>query len=133
MADLEQILILVIGVLLLALFLFIGDKLLGNRPVKLTSSYYITAMITAAVIFGIIIGVGAAVGELDSSTQVGIGNIVTILSFVISCYAIKIILMDKATYERSVWVGVIAWTLVYIADYIAREISDGDYELVPYI
>ncbi len=131
MADLEQILILVIGVLLLALFLYIGDKLFGNRPVKLTSSYYITAMITAVVIFAIIIGVSAAVSELDF--DIGISRIATILSFVISCYAIKIILMDKATYERAVWVGVIAWTLVYIADYLAREISDGDYELVPYI
>ncbi|OLS28745.1 MAG: hypothetical protein HeimC2_04750 [Candidatus Heimdallarchaeota archaeon LC_2] len=133
MADLEQILILVIGVLLLALFLFIGDKLFGNKPVKLSSSYYLTAIITAVVIFAIIIGVSAAVGELDSSTQVGIGNIVTILSFVISCYAIKIILMDSATYERAVWVGVVAWTLVYVADYIAREISNGDTELIPYI
>ncbi|MHA2031927.1 MAG: hypothetical protein ACW99A_14410 [Candidatus Kariarchaeaceae archaeon] len=130
MADLNQVLILLIGVLLLALFLFIGDKLLGNKPVKLTTSYYIKAMITAAVIFALIIGVSAIVNEIDI---LGIGRILTILTFVISCYAIQKLLMDSATYERSVWVGVIAWTLVYVADYLAREISDGEQELVPYI
>ncbi|MCE7736009.1 MAG: hypothetical protein GPJ54_14095 [Candidatus Heimdallarchaeota archaeon] len=128
MADLEQILILVIAVLLLALFLFFGDKILGNKPVKLTSGYFIKAMITAVVIFALIIGVSAVISEIN---VLGIGRILTILTFVISAYAIKIILMDDATYERAVWVGVVAWTLVYIADYLAQEI--GNTELIPYI
>ncbi len=131
MADFEQILILVIAVLLLALFLFFGDKILGNKPVKLTSGYFIKAIITAVVIFALIIGVSAIFGEIDSTIQLGIGRILTILTFVISVYAIKIILMDDATYERAVWVGVIAWTMVYVADYIAQEI--GNQELIPYI
>lgn len=128
MADLEQILILVIAVLLLALFLFLGDKILGNKPVRLTSAYFVKAMITAIVIFALIIGVSAIISEID---VLGLGRILTILTFVISVYAIQKILMDDASYERAAWVGVIAWTLVYVADYIAQEI--GDQELVPYI
>ena len=111
MADIEQILILVVAVLLLALFLFFGDKILGNNPVKLTGGYFVKAMITAVVIFGLIIGVSAIINAIGI---LGIGRILTILTFVISIYAIQKILMDNATYERATWVGVIAWTLVYI-------------------
>ena len=128
MADIEQILILVVAVLLLALFLFFGDKILGNNPVKLTGGYFVKAMITAVVIFGLIIGVSAIINAIGI---LGIGRILTILTFVISIYAIQKILMDNATYERATWVGVIAWTLVYIVDYIAQQF--GSRELIPYI
>ncbi len=112
---LTDVILLVITVLLIALFLFVGDKLVGSKNVKLTSSYYLRALITAIVIILLIIGVSAVIGAVN---VLGIGNIIPILAFVVSCYAIKMLLMSSTSYERSVWVGIITWILIYIVDYI---------------
>ena len=115
MATLEEIIFLVITVLLLALCLFVGDKLFGNGEVHLTSGYYISACITAIVIIVIIIVVGVVVGLIDI---LGIGNISTIASFVGSVYVIKALLMKGATFERSTWVGIFTWIMVYVINYL---------------
>ncbi|MCY3413467.1 MAG: hypothetical protein INQ03_17635 [Candidatus Heimdallarchaeota archaeon] len=114
---LEDVIILIVAVILLAIALFVGDKIFGNRKVEFTGSYFIKALLTAVVIMVIIIGVSAVVGRINI---LGIGQIVPILSFVLGVYAIKIILMVGATYERSTWVGVIAWLVVYIINYISE-------------
>lgn len=114
--DLETLLIIIVTVLLLALCLFVGDKLLGNRGVQLTKGYYLNAIITAIVIVIIIIAASAVVGFIDI---LGIGQIIPILSFVLAVYAIKALLMKGATYERSTWVGIITWTMAYVINYIA--------------
>ncbi len=129
MATLEDIVFLIITVLLLAIFLFIGDKLFGNRKIELSISYYLNALVTAIVIIALIIGISAVISAID---VLGIGQIVPILAFVAACYAIKGILMTGATYERSVWVGVIAWLLVYVCNYISNDMF-GTRDLVEYI
>lgn len=116
--DLETLLIIIVTVLLLALCLFVGDKLLGNRGVQLTKGYYLTAIITAIVIVIIIIAASAVVGFIDI---LGIGQIIPILSFALAVYAIKALLMKGATYERSTWVGIITWTLAYVINFISFE------------
>ena len=119
--ELIELLFLIITVLLLALCLFIGDKLLGNRGVHFTKSYYLNAIITAIVIVLIIIAASAVVGYIN---VLGIGQILPILSFVLAVYAIKSLLMKGATYERSTWVGLITWTMAYVINYIAGELFD---------
>ncbi|MHA2249089.1 MAG: hypothetical protein ACXAD7_01945 [Candidatus Kariarchaeaceae archaeon] len=128
MATLEEIIFLVITVLLLAIFLYIGDKIFGNRRVELTSGYYINAIITAIVIIVLIIGISAVIAEVDI---LGIGQIAPILVFVAGCYAIRGLLMKGASYERAVWVGVIAWLCVYVCNYISDQLFDTP--LVEYI
>ncbi len=128
MAELDEILFLVITVLLLALFLYVGDKLFGNRRIELTSAYYLNAVVTAIVVIALIIGINAVISEVDI---LGVGQIAPILAFVLGCYAINWLLMKNATYERSVWVGVIAWLLVYVANYISNELFET--EIVDYI
>ncbi len=117
---LEDVILFTISALLLALALFVGDKVFGDRNVKLTKSYYINAVITAVVILVLIIGVSAVAGMLSI---LGIGQIIPILTFVVSVYVIKALLMRGGTYERSTWVGIIAWVMVYIMNYIGEIIG----------
>ena len=133
MVDTERLIILIIAILLVALFLFIGDKIFGKTKVELSGAYYLKAIITAVVIFGLIIGVNAILGEIEGALEIGIAGIAPILAFVVSIYAIRGLLMESADYERAAWVGVIAWTLVYITDYIAIEYLDVQNGLVNYI
>ncbi len=113
--DLMQIVLLLITVLLLALFLFVGDKLVGNKNVHLTSGYYINALITAALIIVVIIGAGIVVGLVDFF---GIGQILPILAFILATFVTKMFLV-KGNYERAMWVTLIAWLLVYVVEYVA--------------
>lgn len=121
MADLYTFLIFTISVLLIALCLYIADKLVGTKPYKLTSGYYIKAIITAIIIIVLIIAVGVVLGYVGI---LGIDRIATILAFVLSCYAIKILLMDTNDYEKAVWVGVITWILIYVINYLSTELID---------
>ena len=113
--ELIQIVLLIITVLLLALFLFVGDKLVGNKNVHLTSGYYINALITAAIIIVVIIATGIVVGFVDFF---GIGQILPILAFILATFVTKMFLV-KGNYERAMWVTLIAWILVYVVEYVA--------------
>lgn len=113
--DLIQIVLLIITVLLLALFLFVGDKLIGNKNVHLTSGYYINALITAAIIIVVIIVAGILVDFIDFF---GIGQILPILAFIFATFITKMFLV-KGDFQRAMWVTLIAWILVYVVEYVA--------------
>ena len=117
MADLTTVLIFVISILLLAIILFLADKLIGDKPDKLTGGYLLKAILTALVIIVVIIGVSYVVSQVDI---LGIGRITTILAFVLSCYVIKFLLLNRSGFETAVWVGVITWLFVYILNYLAE-------------
>lgn len=117
---LPTIILLLIAALLLALALFVGDKVFGNRRVELTSGYYINALITAIVILLLIIGVSAIIGTISI---LGIERIIPILTFVVSVYVIKALLMKGATFERATWVGIITWVVAYMINFIGELIN----------
>lgn len=123
MAELEQLLFLVITLLILTIVLFLADKLIGDKPSKLDGGYFVKALITAVVIIVIIIGVGAVIGAVD---VLGIGQIVPILAFVLSCYAIKMLLLSSSSFEKATWVGLVAWLFIYIINYLTNELFNAD-------
>ncbi len=120
---LEQYILLAITLILLALFLFVGEKVFGNRTVRLTGGYFLTALVVAIVIVILIIVAGAVAGFLGSLIP-GAGAIAQILGFVLSAYAVKSILMKSATYERAVWVTLVAFFFIYIVEGITTTLFD---------
>jgi hypothetical protein len=120
--DLVLILLLIITVLLIAIFLFVGDKLLGTKEGKLDGSYFLKALLTAVVIILLIIAAGAVIGFLSQFIP-GIGPIVTILGFILATYAVKMLLMKHGVLDKAIWVTFIAYLLVYIVNGIAVQLG----------
>lgn len=118
-----------ISIILIALFLFVGDKIFGTKKIQLTAGYFIQALITAAVIILAVI-VAGAVGGFIGTLLPGAEGIVSILGFVLATYAAKIILLSGETYERSTWIVVTAYLLIFIANGLAALVS---ITLIPYI
>ncbi len=125
----DQIIIIAISILLIAIFLFIGDKLLGSGKPQLTAGYFLLAVITALLVIIVIIAAGAAVGFLATFLP-GIGGIVPILGFVLATYIVKMVLV-KEEFQRSMWITMIAYALVYITNAVAVYI--GFQPIIQYI
>ena len=123
-----EILYLIITVLLLTICLFLADKLIGDKPDSMGGGYFLKALITAIVIIALIIGVGAVVGALGI---LGISGIAPILGFVLAAYAVKMLLLASSTYERAVWVTLVAYIFVFMINYLAQVI--GHITLIQYI
>lgn len=121
MATLEEILLLVLAVIVLALCLILADKIIGEKQ-DFSGGLFLQAVLTAIIIIVLIIAVGVVVGLVDI---LGIGQIAPILAFVGGCYAIKMLFLKDSSFEKSVWLGVITWVLVYIINYIGNELGAG--------
>ena len=125
----EQYIILAISVLLIAVFLFIGHKLIGSGKPKFSGSYLLVAIITAILIIAVIIAAAAVVGFL-STLLPGLGGIVPILGFVLASYIVKIFLV-KEQFEKSMWITMIAYALVYITNAVSAYLGFG--QIISYI
>ncbi|MHA2502406.1 MAG: hypothetical protein ACXAE3_06045 [Candidatus Kariarchaeaceae archaeon] len=121
----DQILILVITVLLISLSLFFADKLIGDKPDSLGGGYFVKAVITSIVIIVLIIGTSAVVGVLASILP-PLGQIAPILAFVMGAYAVKYFLLKQSSFEKSVWVALITWVIIYIIDYVSALLGGPD-------
>lgn len=128
--ELEQIALLILSVVLMAIFLFVGDKVFGTRKVRLDSGYFLKAVLTAILIILLIIAAGAVAGFIGSIIP-GVTGIVTVLGFVLASYVVRGILLKHATFERSAWVTLVAYLLVYIANGISQLLIEQP--LVQYI
>ncbi|RMG27347.1 MAG: hypothetical protein D6732_20215 [Methanobacteriota archaeon] len=115
---LDQYILLALTLVILAIALFLGEKFFGTRSVELTGSYFLKALIVAFVILALMIASFAVAGFIGSFLP-GASGIGSILGFVLSSYAVKSLLMRDASFERGVWVTLIAFFIIYVVEGIA--------------
>ena len=112
----KDLILLIVASHLLLLFLFLADKLIGNKPAQITVSYYLRAFLTSLAVLVILVGTAWLVNTIDFAA---FRRLAPILSFVGACYVVKVILVG-APFEKSLWVTLAAWLLMYIADSIVN-------------
>ncbi len=115
---LEQYVLLALTLVVLAIALFLGEKSFGNRSVEFSGSYFLKALIVAVVILALMIASFAVAGFIGQFLP-GATGIGPILGFVLSSYAVKSLLMRDASYERGVWVTLVAFFIIYVVEGIA--------------
>ena len=108
-----SLLLLIVASHLLLLFLYLADRMCGNRPQHLTASYYLRAFITAVVFLAVLIAVRWAVGRYDI---VFIRETAPVAGFVVASYVVRTVQMKDTSFDKAVWVSLIAWVAIYAVD-----------------
>lgn len=114
----EQYVLLALTLIFLSIALFLGEKIFGNRTVNFSGSYFLKALFVSFVILILMIASFAVAGFIGTYLP-GASGIGSILGFVLAAYAVKTLLMKAATYERSVWVTLFAFLVIYVIEGIA--------------
>ena len=114
----KDVVLLVIGSHALVAFLFVSDKLLGNRPDRLSLSYYLRAFITSIAVLGLMVALSWVARAMSADTQLLL-RIAQVIAFVAACWIVKVILMGGASLDRALWVTLVVWILTLIVDAIS--------------
>lgn len=120
LSDVTTLILLVIAVILVALFLYIGTRLIAGK--KETDTGYIVRLLAVAALIVILVAVviGTIVSVVSGIPIVSdaITSLVPVLIYLAIVYLIKFILIpekgDVTKWTASVWIGVITLFLIYL-------------------
>ena len=128
--DPVQILLLIAAILLTALMLYLATRIVTGRK-ESDSSYLIKLLISAILIWVLIIVVGALVGALGNL----LSQAATVIIFTGAIYIVKILIMPSATgrydvWERAIWIALLTFIFIYIVNYLSGSLG---YELIYFL
>lgn len=128
--DPVQILLLIAAILLTALLLYLATRIVtGHKDTE--STYMIKILLSAILIWILIIVVGALVGALGNV----LSQAATVIIFTGAIYIVKLLIMPSASgrydvWERSIWIALLTFIFIYIVNYISGTLG---YELIYFL
>lgn len=133
-ADLERILLLIIAILLTTLLLYIATRIVTGKK-ESHSSYWLRLLLSAILIWVLVIAVGAVVGALGT-----IGNAfsqaIVVIVFTGAIYIVKFLILPETkgnyeVWERAIWITLLTFIFIAIVNYISTQL--GNIALINYI
>ena len=133
--DLTTLLLLIIAIILVAIILYIGTRLIAGKK-ELESGYIVRLLLVAlivvllvAVVIGAVIG---AIGRLDPTDPPifagAAAQLIPVLVYLAIVYLIKYILIperaETTKWNASIWIGVVTLFLIYVFNIITTQIFD---------
>ncbi|MHA1226162.1 MAG: hypothetical protein ACTSPV_05400 [Candidatus Hodarchaeales archaeon] len=127
-SDPVTLILLIISVILLAIILYLGTRLIAGK--KETDTGYIIRLLLVSTIIVILVAlvIGAVVGVVASIPFVNeaVARLVPVLIFVAIVYLIKYLLIPEkgevTKWNASIWIAVISLFLVYLFNAITLEL-----------
>jgi hypothetical protein len=125
LSDPVTLILLIISVILVAIVLYIGARLIAGK--KETDSGYIIRLLLIAVIIVLLVAlvIGAIVGAVSPIPFIATAaaQLVPVLIYLAIVYLIKYLLIpekaDSTKWNASIWIGVITLFLIYLINAIA--------------
>ncbi len=125
LGDPATLILLIISIVLVAIVLYIGTRLIAGK--KETDTGYIIRLLLIAVIVVILVAIviGAIVGAVSSIPFVATAaaQLVPVLIYLAIVYLIKYLLIpekvDSTKWNASIWIAVITLFLIYLINAIA--------------
>ncbi|MFW9778582.1 MAG: hypothetical protein ACFFE8_06975 [Candidatus Heimdallarchaeota archaeon] len=129
LSDITTLILLIIAIILVAIYLYIGTRLIAGK--KETDTGYIIRLLLVAAIIVILVAVviGTIVGVVSPIPYVAeaAAGLIPVLIYLAIVYLIKFILIpeksDVTKWSASVWIGVITLFLIYLFNAITTSLG----------
>ena len=126
MVTFLQILILIVVLLLIAIALLIGQKLFALEEFDLNLSLVLKAILAAIaiVLLYLVLIILYGLIPLAAWARLIFDGFVILFGFIFATYIVRGILNRKETYERSMWITIVAYVILAVVDVIFYAITN---------
>lgn len=133
-SELERILLLIIAILLTTLLLYLATRIVTGKKDSDTS-YWIKLLLSAILIWILVIAVGAVIGALGT-LGAAFGQALLVIVFTGSIYIVKLLILPETyshydSWERAIWIALLTFIFIFVVNYISVEL--GGFELINFL
>ena len=132
-ADLNQILLLIIAILLTTLLLYLATRIVTGKKDSDTG-YWVKLLLSAILIWVLVIAVGAVIGALGALGQ-AFSQAILVIVFTGSIYIVKLLILPETksydAWERAIWITLLTFIFIAVVNYLSVQI--GHIALINYI
>ena len=131
--DLTQFLLLIIAILLTTLLLYLATRIVTGKKDSDTS-YWLKLLLSAILIWILVIAVGAVIGALGALGQ-AFGQAILVIVFTGSIYIVKLLILPETknydAWERAKWITLLTFIFIYVVNYLSVQI--GHFALINFL
>lgn len=132
-SDLTTLILLIIAIILVAIILYIGTRLIAGKK-ELESGYILRLLLVALIVVLLVaVVIGAVIGSIDQLDPTdppifagAAAQLIPVLVYLAIVYLIKYILIperaETAKWNASIWIGVVTLFLIYVFNIITTQI-----------
>ena len=133
-SDIERILLLIIAILLTTLLLYLATRIVTKKRGS-DKEFWIKLLLSAILIWLLVIAVGAVVGALGSLGS-AFSQAILVIVFTGSIYIVKFLILPETQgnydyWERSIWIALLTFIFIFVVNYISVQL--GGFELINFI
>lgn len=119
--EIGQLILLIISLIIMALLIYVALWLFGEKR-ELDAQFLLKLMLMALIIILLIIIAGVIVGFVDSLVSIGglglgsalgLNQMLPVLAYLLSCYAMQYLLLPYNDWKRAVWITFVAFCGFY--------------------
>jgi hypothetical protein len=133
LSDITTIILLIIAIILVAIILYIGARLIAGK--KETETGYILRLLLVAIIIVLLVAIviGAIIGAIDQLDPTNIfsgaaAQLVPVLVYLAIVFLIKLLLIPERSevtkWSASIWIAVLTLFLIYVINIIAIQVFE---------
>ena len=133
-SDLERILLLIIAILLTTLLLYLATRIVTKKSDS-DAGYWVKLLLTAILIWVLVIAVGAVVGALGT-LGTAFSQAIIVIVFTGAIYIVKFLILPETSghydyWERAIWITLLTFIFIVVVNYISVQL--GHFQLISYI
>ena len=133
-SDIERILLLIIAILLTTLLLYLATRIVTKKRGS-DKEFWIKLLLSAILIWLLVIAVGAVVGALGSLGS-AFSQAILVIVFTGSIYIVKFLILPETQgnydyWERSIWIALLTFIFIFVVNYISVQL--GGFELINFL
>jgi len=124
----------------MALLIYVSLWLFGEKD-ELTAEFFLKLALMALIILVLILATGAIAGALDNligisingltfSQLIGLQQMLPVLAYLLSVYAIQHLLVPYRDWKKAVWITFVAFCGFYGFNALVAAITSGDIQLI---